>query len=69
MLGSQRGRVAAAVCNLAERFAENPDEDAMIDAAADAMTGEPETDAEIVEHVHALWLLMDAVVKRKSQPA
>lgn len=32
----------------------------MIDAAAASLTGDPATDAEIVEHVHAIWLLMDA---------
>jgi len=63
----KRRRVAEAVCNLTERFAENSDEDAMIDAAADAITGDPEVDAEIVEHVHAIWLLMDATGVSKAR--
>lgn len=57
-------RIATIVGDLTRQFAENPNEDAMIDAAAESLTGDASVDAEIVDHVHAIWLLMEAFERR-----
>ena len=61
-------KISEITYQMTEDFAQNPDDDAMIDAAAKRLTGNPRIDADILRNARLIWLLMDAAqMQRKKE--